>query len=249
LAAKKNMTMAKNSDYRSIGFFILLSSSLTASLAFAGDAATLRVIGFSADGKYLAFEQHGVEDGSGFPYANVFFVDVENNSFIAPSVAVREENEEALATSMLATARQRAQTALQRLNIIEGNLGAQLIHHPLTDTGVDPHVVKFSLSPALAGSADQPYEIVLREAEVKEDCYGFGKGRIFELALVNAQTGARKILQKDERLPKARGCPLSYRIQDVFVYDERYVAVFLNVLKPGFEGHDMRFMVVTGVLE
>jgi len=241
--------MAKQIDYRSIVFFILFSSSLTASFVFAGDAATLRVIGFSADGKYLAFEQHGIEDGSGFPYAHIFFVDVENNTFAAPSVAVREENEEALATTMRATVTQRAQSVLRRLNIVEGNIGAHLIHHPLTDTGVDPHVVKFSLSPALAGSADQPYEIILSETEVKEDCYGFGNGRIFELALVNPQTGARKVLQKDERLPKARGCPLSYRLQDVFVYDERYVAVFLNVLKPGFEGHDMRFMVVTGVLE
>ena len=40
--------------------------------ASAGDTATPQVLGFSADGKVFAFEEYGIQDGSGFPYANRF---------------------------------------------------------------------------------------------------------------------------------------------------------------------------------
>ncbi len=39
--------------------------------ASAGDASTLEVLGFSKDASVFAFEEYGVQDGSGFPYANL----------------------------------------------------------------------------------------------------------------------------------------------------------------------------------
>ena len=41
----------------------------------AGDSAERRAMGFSVDGRYFAFEQFGIQDGSGFPYADIFIVD------------------------------------------------------------------------------------------------------------------------------------------------------------------------------
>jgi hypothetical protein len=41
-------------------------------VAQAGDAAKLDILGFSKDGGVFAFEEYGVQDGSGFPYANRF---------------------------------------------------------------------------------------------------------------------------------------------------------------------------------
>ncbi|MGE6786024.1 DUF2259 domain-containing protein, partial [Ensifer adhaerens] len=44
-----------------------LAAAATASPALAGDYAALQPIGFSADGNVFAFEEYGVQDGSGFP--------------------------------------------------------------------------------------------------------------------------------------------------------------------------------------
>ena len=65
------------------------------SIASAGDFATLNFIGFSKDGRYLAFEEYGTQDGSGFPYSNFYFVDVVKNIFAAKSIIVRLDNEAA----------------------------------------------------------------------------------------------------------------------------------------------------------
>ncbi|MEQ1644346.1 MAG: DUF2259 domain-containing protein, partial [Pyrinomonadaceae bacterium] len=58
---------------------------------------------------------------------------------------------------------------------------------------------------------------------------------------------ALQILQKDTSVPEARNCPFGYRIEQVYFYNEGIV-VFLNVFSQGFEGPDMRYMAVTGVL-
>ena len=57
----------------------LLAASLTlfsAAPALAGDAAQFDPIGFSEDGRYFAYEEYGIQDGSGFPYATIYLVDL-----------------------------------------------------------------------------------------------------------------------------------------------------------------------------
>ena len=46
-----------------------------AASARAGDVAELEILGFSDDGGVFAFEEYGVQDGSGFPYANRYYID------------------------------------------------------------------------------------------------------------------------------------------------------------------------------
>src|SRR5215207_8757888 len=68
---------------------------LTPVKIFAGDYANIHFIGFSRDGKYLAFEQYGTADGSGFPYADLYLLDVEKNVFAAKPFEVYLEKERA----------------------------------------------------------------------------------------------------------------------------------------------------------
>jgi len=56
--------------------------------ALAGDTAEINVLGFSADGSIFAFEEYGVQDGSGFPYANRFYIDTASDKFL-PGTPVR----------------------------------------------------------------------------------------------------------------------------------------------------------------
>ena len=48
----------------------------------AGDAAQFVTVGWSSDSQYYAFAQFGILDGSGFPYAELFIVDVQRNEFV-----------------------------------------------------------------------------------------------------------------------------------------------------------------------
>lgn len=50
---------------------------------WAGDAATFLSLGCSKDFNYYAFAQYGVQDGSGFPYAELYVVDVAQNAFVS----------------------------------------------------------------------------------------------------------------------------------------------------------------------
>ena len=73
----------------------------------AGDYAELNYIGVSKDGKHLAFEEYGTQDGSGYPYSNIYFIDVDKNVYaakilynrfieLAPNHPLRPEAEAAL---------------------------------------------------------------------------------------------------------------------------------------------------------
>ncbi|MDB5540970.1 MAG: hypothetical protein JWQ89_2697, partial [Devosia sp.] len=68
--------------------------ALAALPALAGDAANFAPLGFSADGRYFGFEEFGVQDGSGFPYSNIFILDVEADQWVGESpFRIRDEEE------------------------------------------------------------------------------------------------------------------------------------------------------------
>src|SRR4029450_2112606 len=66
-----------------LGLFLFLSVATIP--ARAADNAERAIIGFSPDGRYFAFEQFGVQDGSGFPYAEIFVVDLIANQWVKGS--------------------------------------------------------------------------------------------------------------------------------------------------------------------
>ena len=49
--------------------------------AAAADRALINMLGYSADGNEFAFEQFGVQDGSGFAFSDVFVVDLVNDKW------------------------------------------------------------------------------------------------------------------------------------------------------------------------
>jgi predicted secreted protein len=62
---------------------IALSVPVCSLPANAGSISELEILGFSADASIFAFEEHGIQDGSGFPYANRFYIDVATDGFVA----------------------------------------------------------------------------------------------------------------------------------------------------------------------
>jgi predicted secreted protein len=281
-------------------FFKLLLAVCISQSVYAGDAARLDVLGFSANGEHLVFEQFGTQDGSGADYSELFLVNVVKNRFLhKPYVLIAEETIKQ-GSNVRKDNYRIALPRLKKFNLEHDSRhqGDLVIYHPLNDLGAEPDRVRFSPQTPLAGSSHDVYEIRLQTRSVKaKSCYGLGTAKIFTLALyqdappapslshedlflaqiksyqdkkINDNVALKaedisdkviekqdiekpemleiKVLQADKKLPKSRDCPMDYRIESVYLYQQRYLAVFLNMFLPRFEGQDMRYLVVTGEL-
>jgi predicted secreted protein len=269
----------------------LLTAAL-ASAALAGDYANFKFIGFSDDGKYLAFEESGEWDGSGGEYATTYFIDVAKNSY-AIKPAVYEWGMDGMSESLQAprSARYKKSVAagLKKLKIERGNTGKLIAAHLLGDHSFkkpieattyfydsegnatekmmpyydgdflspdyDPSTIIFSLEQYPVNPNNEVfYKLKLNQIPSAAPCSPNTTGEDtpkIELTLksdINHRDIKPQILQKDERIPEARGCPHLYTIEQVYYYEGK-IAVFLNVYKRGFEGNDMRYMAITGEIE
>ncbi len=112
----------------------------------------------------------------------------------------------------------RVSTLLKRYRIVKDNTGKRFTFS---------HEYK-SVQKASLKIKGKTYHLVLKEIKLKEDCYedyensffydgqGDAKARIFELKLIHNKKS--KILQRDKRLPKSRGCVYRYHLDSAYVY-------------------------------
>jgi len=222
--------------------------------ANAGDMATVEILGFSADGSLFAFEEYGVQDGSGFPYANRFYIDTASDDFLPGTpIRVRLDDEQATVELAREEARKRAQ-AISSDNELKENLGFQAGWNDVTELSADPHRMIVNPRP-IVPPLDDPLEFRLEEVPVaqSENCEGMGDIVGFRLLRIGTVAGAETaILHEDEQVPPSRACPLGYRIAGVQTFHpqggEPVFAVLIAVRRVGFEGPDHRFLAVTGKL-
>ena len=233
---------------------------LTPADLLAGDYSNLQFIGFSKDGKYLAFEEYGTGDASGYPFASVYFVDVEKNAFVGKPFDVEIEKDGATEEAAIKKAEALAAQKMRQLKIVRGNTGKLIVAHLLTDWTYDDSFVRMGDKPEKVKLNDyinqnspnqyEYYELTLKpSATTQKNCEQYEEYYKLELTLDHYMNGEKdmetQILQKDAELPASRGCPYGYRIESVYSYKDK-MAVFLNVFSQGWEGPDMRYMVVTG---
>jgi predicted secreted protein len=213
---------------------MVLALVLLFSLARAGDAATLEFIGFSGNGKYLAFEQFGVADGAGFPYAKVQIVDVQKNSVLAQTEKMFESENNTVAQARAAL---QTQALLKRFGITRGNQG-QFI-------GIAPTAPNISGQRSDFIYAGRTYTLELNSSFEKQAAKTCPDEIATRLELTLTVAGKTRVLQKDGvTLPTARACALSYEMRSAHLLGKS-LAVFVAVQNPGFEGADVRWMVIT----
>ncbi len=236
--------------------FHAISTSMAASLA------SVEFLGFSADGRYAAMEQYWIEDGSGFPGAEITVMSVAENSVIrnfevqwtedlmyGSGVEMCYENSMNPARE---TVRGNAESYLDSLDIAPENEGAHCVCHPLTDTGVEPESVLFVTwigSPMYRGPE---YSLSLQNHEEipessPEWLSMFDAPVLLEVLITDANGNAAMHLRDNSPQPGHRYVS-NYRIRDVYVYDDSLTAIILNTTEPGFEGPDGMFRMVTGVI-
>jgi predicted secreted protein len=218
--------------------------------ARAGDVANLQILGFSADGGIFAFEEYGEGDGSGFPYANRFYIDTSNDSFVSGTpIRVLIEDE----TVPVETARTQARAkgeAVVPSAVLAANPGFTAGYNAVTEYSADPFRMLVNPRPIFS-PVDPPLEFRLEEFPViaPEGCESMGDIVGFRLLRIDSRPGGvTTVVHEDKKIPASRGCPLGYRIGAVQTWmDGEYVfAVLLSVISQGFEGPDYRWIAVTG---
>ena len=234
--------------------FITLMCALTIH-GHAGDYADREIIGFSADGNLFAFEQFGVQDGSGFAYAEIFLIDTRTDSWVDGSpyrVLLRDE------FSKIADARSKAREMA----------GAAL--GPITDRGIiaatnrpdenisNPYIISVKPRSFILPNDQQKmdFRIDLIELQTPDNCKNLvGDTDITGYRLTRTSGREQQgsvTLHEDKSIPISRGCPLDYQPADVvFHYSQQgkyTVVILIRIESFGFEGRDGRFLAVSAPL-
>jgi predicted secreted protein len=221
---------------------------MLAETACAGDAAEMRVIGFSADARIFAFEEYGVQDGSGFPYSNIYLIDVERNKF-TPGSPVRVTIErEAPVKEARALAWSKAQALVTRYGA-DSDPGAFAVYRAAADLGAEGDTVRFNRYPR-APKLSRPYAIQLQTKPfpATKDCLNAGNGfNGFLLKLIEADAKpVDRLLYEDASVPPSRKCPTGYRIGAVVMDNDKAATAvaMIQVSSQGFEGDDIRWVAI-----
>lgn len=229
-----------------------LAAAIFTTPAFAGDAAELSILGFSADGSLFGFEEYGVQDGSGFPYANRFYIDTKSDNFVPGTpVRVRLDDEAASVTEARAAAREQGQNVAQDAMLESGFTAG---FNAITELSADPHRLAVNPRPVFP-PIDPPVEFRIEEIalEQPENCHGLGEAVGFRLVRTGLAPGeAAQIVHEDTSIPASRNCPLGYRLGAVQTFFPEtgapVYAVLVAVRSLGFEGPNHRWIAIPGKL-
>lgn len=230
----------------------LAACLLAASAATAGDFSTFQSLGFSPDGKVYAFEEFGVQDGSGFPYSNVYFIDTEKDAYLPGTpIRVRIDDEAADIAKARAQSSDKAGALIETHKVLS-HPGVMAAFNPMGEVGADRSRIEYlqhAIEPTPGGSfALALEEIPLALSEKCRDITPEG-GKGFRLKLVRRDgEAADTVVHEDARVPDSRACPLSYQVSGALTFnpidgDPVHVALVL-VRSFGFEGSDGRWIAV-----
>ena len=229
----------------SLGFM-----ALAAAPALAGDAANFAALGFSADGRYFGYEEFGVQDGSGFPYSNIFILDVTEDKWAggSPFRVVREQESPTLA-GVRGEAMEQAAKAFAELGISEPAVIEAL--NGDGETGHDGTSIEFG---ARGFGMDPPANPVTLKIESFEststvpcvESFGFEPPVGFALTL---EAGETTELHRDTSVPASRNCTVAYRPYGIVApvnwsWNSLTPVAIISVFSRGFEGPDRRFIAV-----
>ena len=96
----------------------LLVQFANSATARAGDVAELEILGFTRDGGVFAFEEYGVQDGSGFPYANRYYIDTTGDTFLEGTpIRIRLDDETTTLDAARLQARQKGEAIVKQAEL------------------------------------------------------------------------------------------------------------------------------------
>jgi predicted secreted protein len=233
-----------------------------ASAAQAGDASARRVIGFSPDGAYFAFEQYGTLDRtdshSGWSEIAILDTRTDEPAAGAPIVVASDKKGDIPLNQARALAASQAAPLLVKYAI--GARGQRIEHDGSSapDTMIAANEIGRveTASERLLGT----FQLEQILADSAKDCSASfdaarpgdktGKALGFRLTLETPDGAPLKVLHEDKSVPEARNCPTSYSLSEVYEWRQKgkptAIAVLVQRFSQGHDGRDRRFIAVTG---
>lgn len=207
-----------------------------AALSLASRANAADLVGFSADGRYVAFQDNGVEGDRA--WAKIFFIDVAKNDYAAPpmkaqlSPGLEEGHDIETAISEAST---KSAAALKKLGIEPEKHGKPLKLDGGSFSGPDGAIWEIEISSTPAPGRP-------------EDCHRTGPGKLLRASL-SSPYGEPVALQHDKKLPGSRKCARNYKLDGAFSHRKGLLVLvgYEQVEGPGRT--ESYVMGVTGKLE
>lgn len=242
---------------RALAGLVLLA--MGAAPAAASDGAAFDIIGYSQDGRYFAFEQFGIQDGSGFPYWHIFAIDLEKDTFVQGSpIRVRVDSEEAELSEARALAAAKADAVLTPLKLtVPGQI---LAANFSTELQTGDGSITFARFYPVGGSValDDSYLPVHRLTIEPQKAAGSDLGATcgepdgpyyaLKLTLTDLKLKQSHTVFDEKKVPESRGCPIFYKITAIAggmgTPDTDRLVAIISVFTRGFEGVDERFIAI-----
>ncbi|MGB3337309.1 MAG: DUF2259 domain-containing protein [Devosia sp.] len=217
--------------------------------AVAGDRALIDIIGYSEDARYFAFEEFGIQDGSGFAYSSIYVVDLGTDSWVVGTPIRLQAEDETVSLSQI-----RAEVQLQASEDIKG-LGIEVPAEFAAligdgTPGTDALTLRFGSPAYNPGDVSGDYELRLSSfaTTAAAPCADWFSVDPMGYQLMIADKGSERLIHRDGALPRSRGCPVTYRLYGVVLpFNAGSISdavALVSVYPGGFEGPDRRFIAV-----
>jgi len=219
-------------------YFILFLSNQT----MAADISDYSILGFSEDGRYVAFEFSGVADGSGFPFIQITVFDCKNHElaeepfFNIIHITEDEDYEKGAALAWDASTDD-LENILQKYNISPADKGL-------------PAIKKMEFAPPLVSVGfdfDGKYVIVeLEEIEGIETKYDMctPSGICFTSYVDKEET----VIMNEKPATDIAHYKFDFSIEEVVLYKNTFT-VIISYHEPGFEGNNTRQMIIGDIIK
>lgn len=224
-----------------------------------------KVIGFSEDGRYFAFEVFGFEPIADAPFAEIYVLDTATNEMVGGSpfrrqpwtAETRSQNELPAgipAGELLERVRNETQSlamsAIAELGIageVDRTAWRFLVSNTLTEIARDAEFVLEVGFPLPTHGLVLELEEFDAPLQDTERCVAMA-GPYAGIALALMDEGGDLLDRwRDETIPWHRFCPVAYRIRDVIIFnavEPNVLVVILTVSWPSHEGNETRYTAV-----
>ena len=220
--------------------------------AYAAEVAERHIQGFNSTGTVFVFEQYGVQDGSGFPYSEIYQLSTTSSAPIFTPVKRIIQDE----SRPVGYARRRARRATI---FFDGflDMGTHVFHHALNETPNTVTEARFSeIYATTIGNTGANYKVsVSQQVSPTPACADWTQGneKTFQVTLENLTSNTTSTLWSSAFPGNFYNyvCPTEYSLADVVLYQRastKKIAVLVSVLVVGFEGPDRKFVAVIGDL-
>ena len=218
--------------------------------ALAADRALVNLLGYSADGRYFAFEEYGVHDGSGAPYAAVTIIDLTADQKDRLAYFDEKGGEDDLLPPIRAKAMAKAAAKLKALKVTEPAQYVSMVGDGVA--GADGFNLRFGApgsGPIGEVFGDQLLKLEVLDTSDKTGCFEPDDNQAKGLALSVVTTDDQRQVFSDsvDAPPAWRLCPLDYRLYAVVLPyngDITQAVALISLYTAGWEGMDRSFLAI-----